>query len=86
MAKGRKRAPHWREHTREQKLTSGGTLNIPIIYHYDEKGNYDAYVQPNLSNLDLWETWIGRPGNLIDDKIASKEEAITLAEQILGGE
>jgi len=86
MVEGRKKAPHWREYPRERKLSSGGTLNIPIIYHYDEDGNYDAYVQPNLSNLDLWEAWIGRPSQLIDSKIATKEEAIALTEQILGGE
>lgn len=84
--KGRKRASHWREYAREQRLSSGGTRNLPIVYHYDGEGNYDAYVQPNPSNFDLWETWIGRPGTLVDDKIATKEEAIALAEQILGGE
>ena len=84
--KGKVVAPHWQEFSKKWQDPQNNPITIPEINHFDENSNYDAIVKPNLSNLLLWEVWIGRPARLVDDKIASKEEAIALAEQILGGE
>jgi len=84
--KGKVIAPHWREFARADRDAFNQPVEQPIVYHFDDAGNYDAYVQPSSFHPDLWEVWVGRPGRLVDDKVASQKEAMELAEQILGGE
>lgn len=86
MTEKKKSTPYWKEFPKQWHNANGNPITVPEIMHFDEDGNFDAHVQPSMYNMDLWEVWIGRPGRLIDDKVASKEEAIALAEQILGGE
>jgi hypothetical protein len=86
MTKEGTTTPHWKEFPKKWRDSNNNPIDIPVIYHFDGSGNYDAFVQPNLNNLALWEVWIDCPSRLVDDKVASKEEAIALAEQILGGE